>query len=346
MLVDEVVLKIKGGDGGDGRVAFYPRRGKPCGGDGGPGGDVIAKVKSDITSLFAFLSRRKLKAQNGGQGESHEKKGLRGEDLILYFPKGCRAEDIDTGEIIDIDKSDTSEGLLIAKGGRGGYGNAHISRIQKGIFGKANTGSMGKVRNLKITMRLIADIGLIGLPNAGKSSLLNALTNSQAKVADYPFTTIDPNLGVMECDGTQSHTDKSFGHVIIADIPGLIEGASGGRGLGARFLKHVEKVKKFAHCVSCESDTALDDYQKVRKELEIYNKNLLNIPEVILITKSDLLTEHKKNYLKKSLETHSLRLIFCSIIDEKSLKDLRSEICSEITPKNTFSLSDHHRSLN
>jgi GTP-binding protein len=235
MLIDEASICVAAGNGGDGKVAFYNNRGKPCGGDGAMGASVYARVKPSLTSLISYIEKKEHKGLPGGPGESFNRYGKKPEDLILYFPKGTQLTDVDTGEIIHLDSY--HQDVLLCRGGKGGWGNTTINRKQNHIFSKAMTGQKGQIRHFQVYMKLIADCGLIGFPNAGKSSLLNALTRAQARVADYPFTTLEPNLGVLAIP----RGDR----IILADIPGLIEGASQGKGLGVKFLKHVRKCVSF-----------------------------------------------------------------------------------------------------
>lgn len=317
MLVDEAKITVISGNGGDGRVAFYPNRGKPCGGDGGNGGSVFARVDNELTSLFRYMRKKEYKAENGGMGATFAKAGSAAEDLVLHFPEGTELIDLETKEVIVL-KGD--EPVLLCKGGHGGFGNTKVSLKKQGVFMTAYPGRPGQKREFQVVMRLIADCGLIGFPNAGKSSLLNVLTSANARVADYPFTTIDPNLGVLYASKSQVKSPKSKDRIILADIPGLIEGASTGKGLGVKFLKHVEKVSIFLHCISSESKDIKGDYEKIRGELGAYNSNLLEKPEIILITKSDLINEKSKKVEKEKIEeTLDKSIHFCSIINDEEI---------------------------
>jgi GTPase len=284
MLIDEIELIIKGGHGGPGKVSFYrpPQKG-PDGGNGGKGGDVYLKTTTDLSVLNKFTTIRSLSAENGGAGGSNKKSGKDGEDLEILIPYGAQFTEVNTGEQFELEKG---RRILICKGGKGGKGNESFKSSTNTTPKYAQKGLEGEQRHYKIILRFIADIGLMGLPNAGKSSLLNELTNSQAKIASYPFTTLEPNLGVFE--------DKT-----LADIPGLIEGASEGKGLGIKFLKHIEKVDLLLHCISSESDDLKKDYKVVRNELKQFNPDLVKKNEMILITKSDLVG---KDELKKKID--------------------------------------------
>ncbi len=320
MLVDEAKIHVVGGHGGPGRISFYPNRGKPCGGDGGKGGDIYAVVKPELSSLFRYMSQKEFVAGKGHGGESNDKTGRHGDDLILPFPKGTELRDVQTDEVIELNGA---EPVMLVKGGTGGWGNSHISHIQPGMFAKSNPGKSGYAREFVVVMRLIADCGFIGLPNAGKSSLLNALTDARAKVADYPFTTLDPNLGVL--------LNPAHERIVIADIPGLIEGASEGKGLGIKFLKHVEKVQFFVHCVSAASETIVEDYRKVRAELAAFNESLVAKPEILLITKSDLITDERRAAIREEVLGMNPHVYFSSIINDAELDAVRSLIYAHVT---------------
>ena len=273
MLIDEAEIIIRGGHGGAGLVSFRGKKGGgPDGGGGGRGGSVYVKATSDIYALQQFLSKKICKAEDGEGGGVETRSGANGRDLILTMPVGTLITDEKGSEI---ELTTIGQEVLLAKGGLGGRGNESFKSPNKTTPTYAQKGLKGQEKSLKIKLKLIADFGLIGLPNAGKSSLLNEITNANIKIGDYPFTTLEPNLGVLNGK-------------VLADIPGLIEGASEGKGLGHKFLKHIEKVKLLLHCISCESDDPLKDYKIIREELKKFNPDLLNKKEMILLTKSDL----------------------------------------------------------
>ncbi len=280
MLVDEAEIVIRGGHGGTGRVSFRGKKGGgPDGGDGGRGGNVYVRATSDIYALGQFLSKRVLKAENGQGGGAGMRSGANARDLILTMPVGTfLTDDSDT----EIELTKEGQEVLLAEGGLGGKGNEFFKSSSNTTPRYAQPGLKGQEKKLSLKLKLIADFGLIGLPNAGKSSLLNELTNANAKIGDYPFTTLEPNLGVIN------------GRV-LADIPGLIEGASEGKGLGHKFLKHIETVKLLLHCISSESEDPTADYKIVRSELKKFNPDLLNKKEIILMTKSDLKKLERKS---------------------------------------------------
>jgi len=332
MLIDEALITVYAGHGGDGLVTFFMGRGKPSGGDGGKGGCVYATVSPQLTSLLKYVKTPNYHAKDGESGGSFTKTGHNADDLILGFPTGTQLIDSQSGEVINLQPG---ENVLLCKGGAGGWGNSRISLRQQGVFDKANDGKQGDRRSFKVIMRLIADCGLIGLPNAGKSSLLNVLTKADAKVASYPFTTLEPNLGVLAVKGIKPGAGRSISDaIIIADIPGLIEGASSGKGLGVKFLKHVEKVNVLLHCISLETKDILADYQKVHEELREYNVGLLNKKEIILLTKSDLFIEDKDHINKQETVAKSIckDVMVVSAIDDESIFALAKQIDKLVKP--------------
>lgn len=317
MLIDEVRISIKAGDGGDGRVHFYSDRfrpkGGPDGGDGGDGASVYFKAVSDISRLSQFKRTTKILAPNGSPGGKNQCTGKNGQDLTIDLPVGTIIN-YDNGTSVELVA--VGQTVLITKGGKGGKGNYALRSATNQTPMEARSGQKTEAKNLFLQLKLIAQVGLIGLPNAGKTSLLNELTSANAKVANYPFTTLEPNLGVLKSGA------------IIADIPGLIEGASVGRGLGIKFLKHIERTNLLVHCISCESQNLLSDYQTVRHELENYSSKLAAKKEIIILTKSDLiddlaiLAKLQKN-LKAKLTT--------SIANDFSLKELSDLITKSLT---------------
>ncbi len=310
MLVDEIELKLKAGHGGPGKVSFFPSRNQkagPDGGNGGRGGDVYVTVTSDLTALGHYANKRQLDAQNGDPGDRNRQSGKAGDDLELAMPIGTELIDTDSGKIIVLDKLDMR--VLVCKGGLGGRGNYELRSSRNTTPMKAQSGLPGQERHFDIQLKLIADFGLIGLPNAGKSSLLNELTAANAKIGNYAFTTLEPNLGV-------------FRQRIIADIPGLIEGASEGKGLGIKFLKHIEKVRLLLHCIAADSDNVVRDYKTVYKELKNYNPELVEKEEIILLTKIDLVDEAQVKKQVKALKSLKRRVIPVSIHNWESIEGL------------------------
>jgi GTP-binding protein len=276
-LVDELSILARAGKGGNGVVRWLHAKGKeysgPAGGNGGNGGDVYIRGVQDLLILGRYRGEKKFEADSGNDGENRNRDGKGGEDLVIDLPVGALVRNTATGEVHEL----IEEGInkMVLKGGRGGAGNAVFKSSVNRSPMQSLPGLPGEEAMLHIELRLIASAGLVGLPNAGKSSLLNALTGAEAKVGAYAFTTLDPNLGAI------------YGHV-LADIPGLIEGASAGKGLGSKFLRHIARTKLLLHCVSLESETPMQDYETVRKELLGYEDiDLSDKPEIVLLTKSD-----------------------------------------------------------
>lgn len=311
MLVDDVIITVKAGDGGNGAVAFFPQKGGPCGGNGGKGGDIYLIGTSDIEALSQFKFKKSLHAENGEKGSRSDKDGLGGEDLYVPVPIGTRISVDNSKWIYEI--QDTKTPFLLAKGGAGGLGNDEFKSATNQTPRFAEKGKLGQEKIVHLELRLIANIGFIGLPNAGKSSLLASLTNASPKIADYPFTTLEPNLGVM-----------LGGKIILADIPGLIEGASTGRGLGIKFLKHIEKTQLLAHCIDATIDDPVNAYTTVREEFEKYNPELLEKKEIIILTKTDLVTKAELKKKIKLLQKMNKSIVEVSILDDESLTKLKS----------------------
>lgn len=278
--VDEVQLHIKAGDGGNGVVRWrqekFKPKGGPSGGDGGHGGDVYATIVHDLAYLEYYLRTRTFAAENGESGGGNNKEGKNGEPLILKFPRGSVLKNLTTGDEYELSNAD--EKILILKGGRGGFGNEHFKSSTNTTPYEWTPGKAGEEADFFVELRLFADIGFVGLPSAGKSTLLNTLTNAKSKVGAYHFTTLDPHLGALE-------------QYILADIPGIIEGASEGKGLGHKFLRHIKRTRALVHLVSLESKYPMQDYEILRKELGDYDTELLNKDEIILLSKNDLIEE-------------------------------------------------------
>ncbi len=312
MLIDDVKISVKAGDGGDGAATLrrdgQTAKGGPDGGNGGNGGNIYVVGINDVTGLQQFQYKKTISAENGIKGGRQNMYGRNGVDTIISLPIGTFIEDLNTKETWEI--TDTTTKILIAKGGHGGRGNNEFKTATNQTPQYAEKGEPGQERSLHFILRLIADIGFIGLPNAGKSSLLKALTNAKPKIGNYPFTTLEPNLGVMD-------------HYIIADIPGLIEGASLGKGLGIKFLKHVEKTTILFHFIDSTEKDVLKTYTTVRNELEKFNASLLQKKEIILLTKTDLISEAELNEKINQLSLFKKEILTVSIYDNVKINKFR-----------------------
>lgn len=311
MLVDDVIITVKAGDGGNGAVAFFGQKGGPAGGNGGKGGNIYLVGTADIEALSQFKFKKSLQAQNGERGGRSQKDGRNGQDLRVPVPVGTRISIDNSKWIYEI--QDTLTPFLLAKGGKGGRGNEEFKSSTNQTPRFAEKGVLGQKKTVHLELRLIANIGFIGLPNAGKSSLLASLTKASPRIADYPFTTLEPNLGVMH-----------GGKIILADIPGLIEGASKGKGLGIKFLKHIEKTQLLAHCIDITSGDPVTAYGTVRSEFEKYNPKLLEKKEIIILTKTDLVDKAEVKKKIKLLQKINKSIVAVSILDDESLKELKS----------------------
>lgn len=295
--IDEVVIKVSSGKGGAGCASFRREKfvpyGGPNGGDGGDGGNVVFRVKENLRTLYNLYLKKEFKAKNGHPGMGQQKNGKKGEDVIIEVPPGTIISYFETGEIIkDFKKNDPD--FIFLKGGKGGKGNVHFKSSTNQAPRYAQPGLMGEEAIIKVELKLIADVGLVGFPNAGKSTLLSVISEAKPKIANYPFTTLVPNLGVFVVD------DESF---VMADIPGIIEGASHGAGLGIEFLKHIERTKILLFLINLEDDNYLEQYKKLKKELKEYSENLLQKPYLIVASKMDIEDANQKlENLKKEIK--------------------------------------------
>lgn len=317
--VDEIKLSLKAGKGGDGVVRWLHEKGKeymgPAGGDGGRGASIYARAVRDLSILLSYKNVKEFKAPNGENGMRNSRKGKDGKDLHLDFPVGSVIVNLETGQKYSLDKE--GEEVLLLKGGRGGLGNEYFKASTNVRPKEFTLGKTGEEANFNIELELFADMGLVGLPNAGKSSLLNELTNATAKVGAYAFTTTEPNLGDL------------YGY-IIADIPGLIEGASSGKGLGHKFLRHIKRTKILLHCVSLDNDDVVGAYKSVRSELEMYNKELALKKEIIIATKTDTVSPDTLKEKIKLLKKENKNIITVSVYDDASIKDLKDFLVKTI----------------
>jgi len=291
--IDQVKIHVRAGDGGRGCVSFrrekYVPRGGPDGGDGGRGGDVIIKATSAKQTLVDFHFQRHFKAARGGHGRGKQQTGRSGEPCILLVPVGTQVRHGDTGELLG-DLTQEEESLIVAEGGQGGKGNMHFATSTRRAPRIAQPGKSGEEITIVLELKLLADVGLIGLPNAGKSTLISRISSARPKIADYPFTTLVPTLGVVRLEIGDS--------MVVADIPGLIEGAHRGAGLGIQFLRHIERTQILIHLVDVsayeqDAHAVLNDYHKVNDELREFSDELLTKPQIVALNKVDLLMERK-----------------------------------------------------
>ncbi len=326
--IDEAKIEVVAGDGGNGCSSFrrekYIPKGGPDGGNGARGGHVIARANGGMMTLMDARYKRHVKAGRGGHGKGSQMNGAAGEDAILNVPTGTMVYDNDTGELIaDIVK--TGEEVIIARGGKGGRGNMNFATPTNRAPRKKEDGEKGEEKVIRLELKLLADVGLVGLPNAGKSTLISAISNARPKVADYPFTTKTPSLGVVR------HKGKEF---TVADIPGLIEGAHTGAGLGIQFLRHIERTRVIIHMIDVADPNykdPLDAYNAICKELKCYGEKLAKLPEIIAITKIDI-PEAKDvvEKLAKRLKKKGKKVIKISAVAHKGLDELLDNVAKMV----------------
>ena len=311
MLIDDVTIQVSSGKGGRGAVSFNKNKMSlgPTGGRGGRGGDVSIEGVADIGALRQFKTKKKLAAGDGGDGKAQFVDGARGQDLILKIPVGTVIHNLTAGHDDEITK--TGEQILVARGGFGGKGNFAFRSPIRTTPKISQGGLPGETYNLRLELKLIADVGLIGLPNVGKSSLLNELTRAESRVANYEFTTLEPHLGVYQ-------------NLVLADIPGLIEGAASGKGLGVKFLRHIERTRILFHIIAADSKDPTRDYRTIRRELGLYSKKLLQKNEYIILSKTDTLDMHEKEVVMRILKKLSPIILPISIYDKKGMDDVRA----------------------
>lgn len=328
-MIDYAKIAIKAGDGGDGKISFrrekYVPKGGPDGGDGGDGGSVYLEVDKDLNTLVPFQFQKKFEAERGQMGGGAKKHGRDGEDLVLKVAPGTQ---VSSGRG-SFDLIKPGEKVVVAQGGQGGRGNWFFRAPDRTTPRIAEKGTKGELVELELELKLLADVGLIGMPNAGKSTLLSVLTKARPKIANYPFTTLEPNLGVMI-------VEKGKG-LVMADIPGLIEGASKGKGLGIKFLRHVERCQILVHVLDgakllekssgrLPEDQLKEDYEAIRKELGEHAKELVKKPEIVVLNKIDVLSEKQIKAVKKQFENKVRNLILVSAVTGKGLDKLKREL--------------------
>ncbi len=324
--IDEAIITVQSGNGGSGCVSFrrerFIPRGGPDGGDGGSGGDVILVASSHKQTLQRFQYKKQFKAQNGASGQGKKKTGKNGKDLIIEVPLGTLVSNFETGQILK-DLTQAGEMFVILKGGRGGRGNTHFKTSTNRAPRFAQPGEPGQAQTIKLELKLLADVGIIGLPNAGKSTLIRAVSSARPKIGDYPFTTLTPNLGVVQAG------EKPF---VIADIPGLIEGAHKGAGLGIKFLRHIERTRMLVHLIdalSIDPANPLQGYESINQELAIYSEALIEKPQLLVLNKLDIPGAQKKAELfQAAIKNKTVMLI--SAITGKGLDVLISKVAESL----------------
>ena len=324
--LDQVKIFIKAGDGGSGSPSFRREKfiefGGPDGGDGGKGGSIILKSERNLNTLIDFRYQQHFKAKRGGDGKGKNQTGRGGENLYLKVPVGTQVFEEDNKTLI-FDFKEESEEFVVAVGGRGGFGNTRFKSSTNRAPKKFTKGTKGEYFWIWLQLKTIADIGIIGLPNAGKSSLLAAITSATPKIANYKFTTLNPNLGVAVYD------DKE---ITLADIPGIIEGAHEGVGLGIKFLKHIERCKSLLHMIDITEEDLKKSYSQVRKELKNYSKDLLKKDEIVVLNKTDLLEDKEVKKIKDDfLKKYKVNLVTLSTLDKKSISKIKSKIIKYVS---------------
>ena len=311
--IDETIIHVKAGDGGHGCIAFLREKfrpnGGPCGGDGGNGGNVIFTSEKQLATLQDLPNNHHYKAQRGGHGKGKNCHGKNGDDLIIKVPVGTIVKNSNTEYVIH-DFKENNENFVIAKGGNGGFGNARFKTRNNVAPKIANDGALGEGLSLSLELKVLADVGLVGFPNAGKSTLISKVSNSKPKIADYPFTTLSPNLGIVKYGNY-----KSF---VMADIPGLVEGASDGKGLGSQFLRHIERTKVLVFIIDSNSETINDDYKTLKKELVNHKPDLDKLPKMLLLSKIDTVDD---NLLSAQQLPDELKILKISSILGKNLEN-------------------------
>ena len=329
MFIDYTKIHVESGKGGNGAVAFrrekYIAAGGPDGGDGGKGGDIYFEVDPDANTLIEFRYKKKFKAENGKNGEGSHKFGKSGADLVIKVPIGTIVKEADTEEVL-ADMSEPGQKTLVLKGGRGGKGNSHFATSTRQAPRFSQDGEEGQEKDLILELKLLADVGLIGYPSVGKSTILSIVTSATPKIAEYHFTTLNPNLGVTKPEYGES--------IVMADIPGLIEGASEGVGLGIQFLRHIERTRLLLHVIDVsgsEGRNPVEDFYKINKELEKYSKKLATRKQIIVANKADLLQDDT-NYkeLEKLAKEKNIKIFKISAATGKGIKELMHEVLEEL----------------
>jgi len=331
MFIDRAKIRVKAGDGGNGVTAFrrekFVPRGGPSGGDGGKGGDVWIESDESLNTLLHLRYNPEHHAERGRHGEGSNRHGRDGADAVVKVPVGTQVFDVASGELLH-DFTDVSQRFLAAKGGKGGWGNSHFATSTRQAPKFHYSGRPGEDRELQLELKLIADVGLVGFPNAGKSTLISVISAAKPKIADYPFTTLEPNLGVVDLG--------DFRTFVVADVPGLIEGASDGAGLGDRFLRHIERTRLLLHLVDVSSLSGRDpveDYEIINRELAAYNADLAARPQIVVATKIDALDEPERlEHLKLRAERDNREFVAISSVTNRGVKELVNLLAERLEP--------------
>lgn len=330
MFIDQATIVVKAGRGGNGIVSFrrekYVPKGGPDGGTGGDGGDVSFCADEQMTTLMDFRYKRHYTAQNGEHGKGANKTGKNGYDVVVRIPCGTIIKDVETNKVL-ADLVNDTDSVIIARGGKGGRGNAEFATSTNQAPRKAEQGLPGEEKTIQLELKLLADVGLVGLPNAGKSTLISVISAAKPKIADYPFTTLIPNLGIVRFGEY-----KSF---VVADMPGLIEGAHLGKGLGIMFLRHIERTRVLVFLVECTADDPMAQYKTLVSELKSFKKELLDRPNIIAVTKMDLADSALRKAVKKISPGRSIPVIPISAVSGEGLKELTDEMWKKLKAKST-----------
>lgn len=334
MFIDEVIIQVKAGDGGNGILAFrrekFVPKGGPSGGDGGRGGDVVMVASPHYNTLLHFRFNPEHKAERGRHGEGSNKKGRDGNSIDIATPVGTIVYDAQTGDLLH-DFTEAGDRFVLAKGGRGGRGNARFASSTHQAPTEHEDGRPGEERRLRLELKLLADVGLVGFPNAGKSTLISRISAARPKIADYPFTTLEPNLGVVSSD------DNAFRTFVVADIPGLIEGAHEGHGLGIQFLRHVERTRLLAHLVDVSEFSGrkpVDDFNIVMRELASFSQELVSKPMILVATKIDAAQDPKRlSSLRALAKRRGLPFFKISSVTGEGIAELKRAMAELVFPQ-------------
>lgn len=328
MFIDQATISVKAGKGGNGIVSFrrekFIPKGGPDGGNGGYGGSVILRADRQLTTLMDFRYKRSYQAENGNAGMGSNKTGKSAEDVLVRVPTGTLVKDAET-DTVYVDLVEDNQEFVIAKGGKGGRGNAEFATPTVQAPRRSTPGGPGEERLIQLELKLLADVGLVGFPNAGKSTLISRISAAKPKIADYPFTTLIPNLGIV-----RYQEYKSF---VVADMPGLIEGAHQGKGLGIEFLKHIERTRVLVFLLECTSEDPKEQYTTLLNELELFNKEMLKKPQVIALTKMDLADAPIRAMVKKLKFKKGTPVVAISSVAGEGVSDLLDAVWKQLSKK-------------